>query len=135
MSRSPLDNRKDLYLDFHKDLTRHPVSNDLARKANEEAVKESIRNLILTDRGERPFQPELGCEIRKLLFNPITPDLLFTIKSIIETTLRQYEPRADVLSVDVTSAIDDNAIQVTIVFNVINSEDDIVFTTILKRVR
>jgi phage baseplate assembly protein W len=107
----------------------------LARKTDEEAVKEAINNLIFTDRGERPFQPLLGCDIKKMLFENITPSNIELMKSTIRATLRNYEPRANVLDVDVKANADTNQVTVIIVFNLINSEDDIVFTRTLSRVR
>jgi phage baseplate assembly protein W len=132
---TPRTVKKELYADFFKDLTENPVSLDLARKTNEEAVKESIKNLLLTDKGERPFQPNLGCNIRQLLFEQITPDVVIMIREMVYDTLRAYEPRATIIGVDVTSSIDDNAIDITVVFNVINSEEDITLTTTLTRVK
>jgi len=136
MARTPLRRRKEiLYSDFFRDFTENPVSLDLARKTNEEAVKESIINLVLTDRGERPYQPNLGCSIREMLFDLVTPDTLLISRELIIETLNSYEPRANIVGVDVTSSIDDNALDVTIVFNLINSEDDIVLTTTITRVK
>jgi len=135
MARTPITVKRELYSDFFKDFTENPVSNDLARKVNEESVKESIRNLLLTDKGERPMQPRLGGDIRRLLFDNMTSATLTIIKQVVEETIRNYEPRAQLIGVDVRSTIDDNAVQITVVFNVINSEDDITLTTTISRVR
>ena len=136
MARTPLQRREEaLYSDFFRDFTENPVSLDLARKTNEEAVKESIINLILTDKGERPYQPNLGCSIREMLFDLVTPDTLLVSREIIIETINLYEPRANIIGVDVTSSIDDNALDVTIVFNLINSEEDIILTTTITRVK
>lgn len=136
MARTPLQRREEaLYSDFFRDFTENPVSLDLARKTNEEAVKESIINLILTDKGERPYQPNLGCSIRDMLFDLVTPDTLLVSREIIIETINLYEPRANIIGVDVTSSIDDNALDVTIVFNLINSEEDIILTTTITRVK
>lgn len=135
MTRTPITIKRELYSDFFKDFTENPVSQDLARKVNEEAVKESIRNLLLTDKGERPMQPRLGGDIRRLLFENMSPATLTVIKQVVEETIRNYEPRAQLIGVDVRSTIDSNAIQITVVFNVINSEEDITLTTTISRVR
>lgn len=135
MRRTPITAKRELYSDFHKDFTQNPVSLDLARKTNEEAVKESIKNLILTDQGERLFQPRLGSKVRSLLFDNMTPDLIISVRELIKDTLKNYEPRATIIGVDVTSSIDNNDIQITIVFNVINREEPITLTTTLTRVR
>lgn len=135
MARTPLTVKRELYSDFHKDFTQNPVSLDLARKTNEESVKESIKNLILTDQGERLFQPKLGTKVRALLFDNITPDVVISIRELIKDTLNTYEPRAEIIDVDVTSTIDSNDIRITVVFSVINIEEPITLTTTLTRVR
>jgi len=132
---TPLRSIPELYSDFHKDLTLNPVSNDLARKRNEEAVKESIKNLILTNKGERKFQPYLGSDVQNYLFENITPDIILVIEENIKSLISQYEPRANVIEVVAQAAADDNYVDITIVFNVINSETPVTFTTTLSRIR
>ena len=74
---SPVRKRpQGIYADFTKDLAVNPVTGDLARIIDEEAVKESLKNLLLTDRGERLFQPEVGSDIRATLFENNTPATL-----------------------------------------------------------
>ena len=88
--------------DFHKDLSLVPGKGDIARKSNEEAVKESIKNLVLTGRGERPFQPDLGCDVRELLFENATPQTLELMKTTIENVIKTYEPRCNLIGDYVT---------------------------------
>lgn len=126
---------KELYADFFKDFTENPVSLDLARKTNEEAVKESIRNLLLTDKGERVFQPNIGGNIRRMLFDNITPASIVVIKETVKSAIESYEPRATVIGVDVFSGIDDNNVTITVVFYVINSEEPITLATTIDRIR
>lgn len=135
MRKTPITAKREIYSDFYKDFTQNPVSLDLARKTNVEAVKESIKNLVLTDQGERLFQPTLGSKVRALLFENLTPDLIISIRELIKDTIKNYEPRADLIGVDVTSSIDSNDIQITIVFTVINIEEPITLAITLTRVR
>lgn len=135
MPITPLTKKRELYSDFGKDLMIHPVTNDVSRKINENAVKESIRNLVLTNRGERPFQPELGCDVRAMLFENITAETFDTMKIMIQETLDAYEPRAEIIGVDVGSTSDPNEISVTITFVLINSEEPTRIEIILNRVR
>lgn len=121
--------------DFHANLTPVPGKADLARKVNEEAVKQSIRNLVLTNKGERPFQPQIGCDVRKLLFENATPMTLSAIQDVIESTITNYEPRCNLISVDVSGNIDSNELNVTIVFSLINSDNIVNFSLILNRIR
>jgi len=133
---TPQSRRKpETYSDFFKDLTLSPVNNDLARKIDEDSIKESIKNLVLTDRGERPFQPNLGCDIRKILFENVAPDTIIIAKEMIINTLKAYEPRAAIIGVDVHAPPDQNTLIVTIVFNVINREEPVTLNITLERVR
>ena len=111
-----------VYSDFHKDLAPIPGRGDIARRLNENAVRESIKNLILTDRGERLFQPNLGSDIRASLFENVTPTTIILLKDKVCEVLNAYEPRCNLLDVEVLGDIDTNAITVNVVFNVINSE-------------
>lgn len=133
---TPTTRRKsDVYSDFHKDMTQSPINFDLARKVDEEAVKESIRNLILTDRGERLFQPDIGSDIRKMLFENMNSATVEVIKNLVRTTIRNYEPRANLIGVDVLTTIDSLQVDIIITFNIINRIEPIVFAVTLDRVR
>ena len=132
---TPITKKQELYSDFFMNLDENPVSLDLARKTNEEAVKASIKNLLLTDKGERPYQPNLGCNIRQMLFDNVKPYSIITMREIIKETLEAYEPRADIIGVDVTSSIDNNEVFVAIVFKVINNSEPVTLVTSLTRVR
>jgi phage baseplate assembly protein W len=133
---TPRTRRKpEYYSDFRKDLTPNLVNGDVSRKLDEDAVKESIKNLVLTNKGERLFQPNVGCNVRALLFENFTPQTKIGIETTIRSTIEQYEPRCFLISADARSSEDRNSFLVTIVFNVINSSDDIVLTLTLDRVR
>lgn len=135
MAITPITKKRILYSDFGKDLTLNPVTTDVSRLTNEDAVKESIRNLVLTNRGERLFQPEVGCDITSQLFENFTPETFSTIRRMILETLDAYEPRAEIIDVDVGGQIDSNELKVTITFLTINREDPTTLEIILNRVR
>ena len=135
MAITPLTKKREIYSDFGKDLLLNPVSSDVSRKINEEDVKESIKNLILTDRGERLFQPEVGCDIRAMLFENFTQETVDTLRNMVFETIQTYEPRCDLLGVDVTGRIDSNEIRVIITFALINNEEPITLEVILNRIR
>ena len=133
---TPQSRRKpETYSDFFKDLTLSPINNDLARKIDEDSIKESIKNLVLTDRGERPFQPDIGCDIRKILFDNISPDTIIIAREMIVNTLKTYEPRAAIIGVDIRAPADEHTLIITIVFNVINREEPVTLNITLERVR
>lgn len=131
---SPIQN-KTIYSDFFNNLDIHPISEDVAVKTNENAVRQSIRNLILTDTGERRMQPNLGGNIRKLLFENFTPQTVVTVKERIRNLIREEEPRANLREVTVSSNEDNNAIAITIVFSVINRQELVQMEVVLERVR
>lgn len=135
MAITPITKKRILYSDVPKDLTIHPVSNDVSRLLNENAVKESIKNLVLTNRGERLFQPDVGCDITSQLFETFAEDTVDTIRNMVIETLDAYEPRAEILDVDVEGRIDSNEITVTVTFLVINSEEPSTVEIILNRIR
>ena len=132
---TPLTRRQELYSDFYKDFTFIPGRDDLARKVNEDAVKEAIGNIILTDKGERLFQPNVGSTVKGMLFENITPDVVVLLQERIKDALALFEPRANILEVKATSSIDSNSVEVSITFNVINRETPVTFNVILDRAR
>lgn len=129
----PRDNA--LYADFDKDLTLHPITSDVTSKKNEFAVKESIQNLILTSRGERLFQPNIGSDIRAVLFENFTPETLNILKTMITDTIIQYEPRAELLNVSVTGNDFDHQVNASITFMIRPNENATTLNVLLGRVR
>lgn len=125
----------EIYSDFKKDLSVSPLSSDLALFKNEDAVKESLKNLILTDRGERLMQPNLGGNIRAALFENMTPAGLKLIEEQIRTTIEIYEPRAEIIDVIVNGNLNDNAVKVTVKFFVKNQEQPVELDVFLERTR
>ena len=133
---TPLSRRRpEVYSDFAKNMMVSPVTDDLARKIDEEAVKESIRNLVLTDRGERLFNRRLGCDVRRLLFENIAADTFLLCKEMITETIVNYEPRANLVGVDVSGRPDSDTVIITVVFTIINKEESIVLKMTVERVR
>jgi phage baseplate assembly protein W len=132
---SPKQKRISLYADLHKDLTQNPRNNDLALRRDEEAVKESIKNLILTDKGERLMQPLIGSNIRAMLFENLTPAVLKMIETQVRTTIEEYEPRVELIDVNVKSRIDDNKVEVEIRFYITTVAQPIQLNVLLERIR
>lgn len=123
------------YSDFLNDLTPHPVVKDVVRYVNEASVNRSIRNLILTNKGERLYQPNVGSSIRTLLFEHISSQNADLISKFVQETITNHEPRAKVLKVDVTAYEEQNAYAVTITYLIINKQDPVQLTVTLNRVR
>ena len=132
---TPLTRRREIHSDFHKDLALLPGRNDIARRVNENSVKEAIKNILLTNRGERLFQPLVGSDIQSMLFENATPVTAILIKDRIESALQAYEPRCGIIDVEVIGDIDSNTIRINVVFYVINSETPQTLSIDIDRVR
>ena len=113
----------------------NPVSKDISRKYDENAIKQSIKNIIMTKNFERPFRSDVGSQISALLFEPITPIMSATIKKTIINTITTYEPRVKLLNVNVLLSPDNNGVYVTIVFAIINTSTPISIDLFLERTR
>lgn len=132
---TPKTKKVTIYSDFKKNLEVSPLSQDLTLNKDEDAVKESIKNLILTDRGERLMQPNLGGNIQAMLFENLTPSVLKLIEENVRTTIVLYEPRAELQDITVTSNIDDNAVKIRITFYIKNVEQPIDLDVFIERTR
>ena len=123
------------YKDLNLDFARHPVTNDLVKIEDVDAIKRSVRNLINTNFYERPFHPELGCGARQLLFEPFTPVTSIFLRRKIEEVITNYEPRARLDQVIVTETPDRNATEVRVVFYCMNIANPVTVLTTLQRIR
>ena len=126
---------KKLYSDIDFTFTRKPVTNDVALSFDEMAVIRSVRNLLLTNHYERPFQPELGSNINALLFEPISPITSSSLQTEIENMITNYEPRALLKSVNVNAQPDQNAYEVSLEFYIQNATLPTTVTILLERNR
>lgn len=124
-----------IYSDFLTDMVPHPVSKDVLRFVNEHAVIRSIKNLILTDQGERLYQPNIGSNIKRMMFEPMIESTAEIISQYIQETIEVYEPRAKVLEISVVPDYNNNLYSVSLTFMIINKEDPITVNITLDRVR
>jgi len=124
-----------IYSDFMTNMNRSPLKKDLSVLENVDAVKKAVRNLVLTNFFERPFQPLLGSNIRAQLFENQTPTLDTEIRKSIEDVILNYEPRAQVVDVKVISNIDYNEIRIIIAFIVLGKAEPTVVDILIDRVR
>ena len=123
------------YKDLNLDFTRNTVTNDVVKIEDVEAVKRAVKNLVQTNFYERPFQPELGCGIRELLFENFTPMTKVFLERKIEEVLVNYEPRINLQNVAVDDDQDKNRLVVDIYFYVVGVPGPQVVQTFLQRVR
>lgn len=124
-----------LYSDFLINLDRNPVSGNIARVTNEESVKQSIRNLILTNKSERFYDMNLGSKVQTMLFDLAGDDTETSLEASIREVIQNYEPRAKIEKIQVDSLPDNNTLLVTFIFSMVNIPQEISFNLILKRVR
>jgi len=122
---------KDLDLNF----TIHPVRKDINRTIGPMAVVNSIKNLILTNYYERPFQPNVGSNVRRLLFENLDNITATTLKNEIERTIANNEPRATVKAINVKADFDNNGFKVYLEFFIVNQTNPIVINFLLERIR
>lgn len=132
---TPQQSQPELFSDFLTNLDVHPIKNDVVRNINEEAVKRSIRNLLLTGRGERLFDTALGSDIRGILFEPTDPSTEQVLEGYVTKTIENYEPRALIHKVRVLVDDDTNTANVTIIFSILNTREPIVLELLLNRIR
>lgn len=123
------------YSDIDLTFNRHPVSNDVVLSIDDQAIIRSVRNLILTNHYERPFHPEIGSNVRKMLFEPISPLTANYLQREIEDTIRNYEPRVNLKSVVVQVDPDLNYYMAIITFFIINKTEPITINFVLQRLR
>lgn len=126
---------QDVDLDFANIESTAGVRTDLVRKVDVEAVKQSVKNILLTVPGEKPFMPIFGSQLNFLLFELDTDMDMDVIEEEIENSLSTFEPRALVQRVLVDIDGDTNNAQVTVEFQVINSGERAVVTVDVARIR
>ena len=124
-----------IYKDLDLDFGRNTVTNDVNKLTDVEAVKRSVRNLINTNHFERPFHPEIGGNVRALLFENMTPLTALNLQRKIDEVLSNFEPRAKITQIIADPDIDRNGYRIEIRFYVIGIQNPIVVETFLERLR
>jgi len=124
------------YIDIDIAFAAHPLTKDVTRKTGVEAIKQSIKLLVMYNHYEKPYHPNIGSDILKSMFENISfPETQVVIRESIISTLERYEPRAEISEVVFNAFPDDNAISVNIWFIPLNSTEPISVVVHLGRVR
>ena len=110
------------FKDLSASFQSSPLSNDLITLKNESAIARSVRNLVLTIQGERPFQPVLGTGVSRLLFENMDKLTASAIRSEIRTTIENYEPRVEINEILVEADFEGNAFHVTLQYFIIGMD-------------
>jgi len=132
--------RKFDYSDLDLDFIAHPTSKDVVKKKGFDAIKRSIRNLVLTNFYDKPFRSYIGSNVQKILFDNINPFTAIFLRDAIEEVITNFEPRVK-LREDVSNGIvvnvspDNNGYDVTISFTIINTGAPVTFSLFLERLR
>jgi hypothetical protein len=123
------------YTDFDLNMIQHPFSGDVSPVEDVSAIKRSVKHIILTNFGERPFKPRFGSNIRAKLFEQAVPFAALSLRNAIMFALEKYEPRIDVLEVTVIDDHERNGYDVSINFLIRHINTEVQLSVKLARVR
>ena len=124
-----------IYKDLNMSFTKNPATKDVERLFDVQAIKRAVKYIILTNKYERPFNPDFGCNLRGFLFENITEPLLVIIKDRVSMAIEKYEPRVSVEDVVVKNSSDPNGINIQVSFLINGVEAPVTVSTFLQRVR
>lgn len=123
------------YSDLDLDFLSHPATGDVVKKVGDDAVKRSVRNLILTNFYDRPFRHGIGSNAVKLLFEPANQITANLLKDAILEVIRNYEPRIKVTGLNLIFDYDNNGYNATLEYYIINRPEPLITTIFLERIR
>jgi phage baseplate assembly protein W len=124
-----------IFSDLDLNFTAHPVTGDITRRYDDNAIKQSVKNLLLTRNFERPFHSEIGSPIRQLLFDNPGPMFNVMLKRAVIDVINNFEPRVNIIDVRVDDYSDANEVYVTLEFTIVNTERPITLELALERTR
>jgi phage baseplate assembly protein W len=124
-----------IFSDLDLNFTKHPVTKDITRRYDDNAIKQSVKNLLLTRNFERPFHSEIGSPIRQLLFDNPGPMFNVMLKRAVIDVINNFEPRVNIIDVRVDDYSDRNEVYVTLEFTIVNTERPLTLDLALERTR
>lgn len=124
-----------VYADLDLTMSPHPTKRDIPRLLDADAVKRSVRLLVMTKHHERLFHPEIGCDATQILFEPVSKITEQNLRRSIEDVINNFEPRARLRSITVNVNPDNNSYTAQIEFFIANNPKPIQLSVILERVR
>jgi uncharacterized protein len=127
--------RKIDYSDLDLDFLAHPTTKDVSKKTGNDAIKRSIRNLILTNFYDRPFRSYIGSNVQKLLFENAVPLAIGFLQDAIREVIYNFEPRVELQNVEVNFDQDNNGFNVTLYYVILNRAEPVVTGIFLERIR
>ena len=127
--------REETYKDLDFTFKQNPNTNDVAIKKNNAAVIQSCLNILRTNNGERPFNYNFGANLRSYLFENITRITAASMATSINTALKNYEPRIEVLNTNIQARADENEVRITVTGRVKSTNEIIDIATTIERLR
>ena len=124
-----------IYKDLDLDFQINSATKDIQKLTDVESVKRSVRNLIKLNHYEKPFRPEIGSNLRAMLFENITPQINHAISKQIDLLIKNYEPRCRLVQLNVQPDVDRNGYRASISFFVVNHPERVEVETFLERLR
>jgi phage baseplate assembly protein W len=124
-----------IFSDLDLNFTAHPVTGDITRRFDEDAIKQSVKNLLLTRNYERPFHSEIGSPVRQLLFDLPGPMFNVMLQRAIIDVINNFEPRVSIIDVRVDDYSDANEVYITLEFKIVNTERPLTLDLALERTR
>ena len=124
-----------IYKDLDLDFQINSATKDIQKLTDVESVKRSVRNLIKLNHYEKPFRPEIGSNLRAMLFENMTPQMNALISRQIEQLIQNYEPRCRLVQLNVQPDVDRNGYRASISFFVVNHPERVEVETFLERLR
>ena len=124
-----------IYKDLNLNFTKNPATKDVARLFDVQAIKRAVKNIILTNKYERPFNSDFGCNLRGFLFENMTEPMMVIIKDRVAMAIEKYEPRVSVEDVVVREDENNNGIDIMVSVLINGAEAPISISIFLQRVR
>ena len=135
IKKSSLVSKKKGHRDLDLSLKKHPIRKDINVLKDDNAIKNAVKNLLITNAFERPFQPQLGANLRGLLFEPADAITRIAIKENVKRVLKDHEPRIRVLGIGINDLSDQNAYRLTVKFLIKENDTDETVEIFLRRLR
>jgi phage baseplate assembly protein W len=124
-----------VYTDLDLNFRAHPVTKDVVKRTGNAAIIGALRNLILTNRYEKPFQPNFGSRVRSLLFEDVSSITANILRTEIQKTIENFEPRVNIVAIRISAEPEQNRYSVAITFTINNTEEPITINMFLEKVR
>ena len=124
-----------IYKDLNLDFQQNTATKDIQKITDVESVKRSVRNLINLNHYEKPFKPEIGSNLKGMLFELFSPQMNHLISKEVDLLIRNYEPRCRLVNVNTVADADKKRYELSISFYVVNYPEPVVVQTFLERLR